>query len=305
MLNLIYKDFNVNDQSKVSYVLDTSIPYSDKIMLDIPKIKLKEYVKKALDDFSNLDNSLVYYKEFDINDKIVIFGHSGMSYGSYFNRINEWYENINIVNGIEEESQGYLTSNLAELGPNMISNKYIVGGVWLGYAGIKGTRWDLWFHFYDESDNFIETIHTYQYTRCRIPLNAKSVRCSLTCKKEELSNFGFDHMKETRYFKIKDCHWEDNRTCCAPFQAQFLVFDNCDFIRSGQSITPCCIDLEDGWERMQDIFIVNCGPLNVIDNSGINHQMINCSNVSYTARYRLVGFTIRDCKDVASSLTSS
>ena len=89
MLNLIYKDFNVNDESKVSYVLDTSIPYSDKIMLDIPKIKLKEYVKKALDDFSNLDNSLVYYKEFDINDKIVIFGHSGMSYGSYFNRINE------------------------------------------------------------------------------------------------------------------------------------------------------------------------------------------------------------------------
>ena len=89
MLNLIYKDFNVNGESKVSYVLDTSIPYSDKIMLDIPKIKLKEYVKKALDDFSNLDNSLVYYKEFDINDKIVIFGHSGMSYGSYFNRINE------------------------------------------------------------------------------------------------------------------------------------------------------------------------------------------------------------------------
>lgn len=220
------------------------------------------------------------------------------------NRINEWYENINIVNGIEEESQGYLTSNLAKLGPNMISNKYIVGGVWLGYAGIKGTRWDLWFHFYDESDNFIETIHTYQYTRCRIPLNAKSVRCSLTCKKEELSNFGFDHMKETRYLKIKDCHWEDNRTCCAPSQAQLLVFDNCDFIRSGQSITPCCIDLEDGWERTQDVFIVNCGPLNVIDNSGINHQMINCSNVAYTARYRLVGFTIRDCKDVTSSLTS-
>ena len=41
MLNLIYKDFNVNDESKVSYVLDTSIPYSDKIMLDIPKKKLK------------------------------------------------------------------------------------------------------------------------------------------------------------------------------------------------------------------------------------------------------------------------
>ena len=89
MLNLIYKDFNSNDESKVRYVLDTSIPYSDEIVLNIPKINLKEYVKKALDNFSNLDNSLVYYKTFNPNDKIVIFGHSGMSYGSYFNRINE------------------------------------------------------------------------------------------------------------------------------------------------------------------------------------------------------------------------
>lgn len=89
MLNLIYKDFNINNESKVSYVLDTTIPYSDEIIIDIPKIQLKEYVKKALDNFSNLDNNLVYYKTFNINDKIIIFGHSGMSYGSYFNRIDE------------------------------------------------------------------------------------------------------------------------------------------------------------------------------------------------------------------------
>lgn len=89
MLNLIYKDFNVNNKSKVSYLLQTSIPYSDEIVLDIPKIDLKEYVKKALGNFSNLDNNLVYYKTFNTNDKIVIFGHSGMNYGSYFNRIDE------------------------------------------------------------------------------------------------------------------------------------------------------------------------------------------------------------------------
>ena len=113
MLNLIYKDFNSNDESKVRYVLDTSMPYSEKIVIDIPKISLKEYIKKASNNFSNLDNSLVYYKTFNPNDKIVIFGHSGMSYGSYFSRIDELKK--------QDISYIYFKGNIYEYEVNNIS----------------------------------------------------------------------------------------------------------------------------------------------------------------------------------------
>ena len=55
----------------------------------IPKINLKQSILKADDDFSNLNNNLVYYKQINIADKIIIFGHSGVGYGTYFNRLDE------------------------------------------------------------------------------------------------------------------------------------------------------------------------------------------------------------------------
>ena len=53
-------------------------------------------------------------------------------------------------------------------------------------------------------------------------------------------------------------HFIDNRTCAAINQVQHFSFINCDFTRSGQSITPSEIDFEDGWEACQDVFILNC-----------------------------------------------
>ena len=80
-------------------------------------------------------------------------------------------------------------------------------------------------------------------------------------------------MKSTRYFECNDCHWEDNRTCCAISQVQHYAFNRCTFARSGQSITPCEIDLEDGWEQQQEIFMSNCESIErpgsgLINNSG-------------------------------------
>lgn len=221
---------------------------------------------------------------------------------------HSWIENKNIVNGVEVDAEGYMLTSLKTIGEKSLANKYLIAGVWLGYAGIKGTRWDVWFHFYNENDNFIETIHSYQYTRCKIPAGASKFRVSLVCSAEEASSLGFDHMKSTRYFALKNCHWIDNRTCAATFQAQHYTFYECDFTRSGQSITPCEIDFEDGWERQQDFFIINCqilentGTSDIIDNSGINHQMIGCKNMRYVARYRLVGLTIRDCENISVSI---
>ena len=63
--------------------------YTDKIILEIPKINIKQIVDKADDNYSNLDKGLVYYKNDDYNKKIIIFGHSGIGYGVYFNRLDE------------------------------------------------------------------------------------------------------------------------------------------------------------------------------------------------------------------------
>lgn len=88
MLNLIYSSIISKDITS-NYMINTGKTYSDSIIIEISKISLKMPVLKALDDFSNLDNSIVYYKKFDPKNKIIIFGHSGIGYGAFFNRLDE------------------------------------------------------------------------------------------------------------------------------------------------------------------------------------------------------------------------
>ena len=75
------------------YNNDTSFNYKSNLVLNIPSINLDLTVKKANDDFSNLDKNLVYYKRNNFNDKIIIFGHSGLGYGTFFNRLDELNKN--------------------------------------------------------------------------------------------------------------------------------------------------------------------------------------------------------------------
>lgn len=92
-LKIISYKYNItNDSYNSKYNLYNMVYKKEKykgIMLDIPKINLFNEVIKAEDDFSNLDSNLVYYKNFNIENKIVIFGHSGIGYGTYFNRLDE------------------------------------------------------------------------------------------------------------------------------------------------------------------------------------------------------------------------
>lgn len=66
---------------------------SNNIIISIPKIKLNKKVVKANKNFSNLSNNLVYYNSFNSCDKNLIFGHSGLGFGTYFNRIDELSNN--------------------------------------------------------------------------------------------------------------------------------------------------------------------------------------------------------------------
>lgn len=220
---------------------------------------------------------------------------------STFGKFGTWVDNITIINGKEIAKEGYCTSNLNVISDALLSDHYMVASVWLAMGGLKGYHWNMWFHFYDNEDNFIESINVYQYTRCRIPDNAKKFRCTIIVNSSELSSVSLHHMHSARYCTIKNCHWIDNRTCSAPSQVQFWRYLNCDFTRSGQSITPAEIDFEDGWEQMQDIMIKNCeikeggeiGTADLIMCCGINTIFENNINFDIDTRYRVHGLTVR------------
>ena len=61
---------------------------NNKNILSIQKINLHQEIIEADDKFSNLNNNLVYYKYLNPKDIILIFGNSGIVYGTYFNRID-------------------------------------------------------------------------------------------------------------------------------------------------------------------------------------------------------------------------
>ena len=230
--------------------------------------------------------------------------------GSYgWGKLGAWEDNVVVINGVDTFKEGYTTSKLGTMDDVMLANHYIVASVWLGCGGLKSSRWNIDFHFYDENQNFIETIRTYQFTRCRIPENAKYFRVTFFNKGSNMSGLHIHHMKSEKNFVFNNCHWVDNRTCSASCQFQHLTFLNCDFTRSGQSITPCEIDLEDGWEQMQDFFLEGCeikenvGTADFIDCAGINHHVENCKNFGYTARYNIRGITMRNNENCGLNLT--
>lgn len=89
---LIERSFKY-DNVKSNYKVNTGHLFSNEKMIEIPKINLFLIVEKADDNFQNLDESLVYYKYFNPDDKIIIFGHSGMGTGTYFNKLDELNNN--------------------------------------------------------------------------------------------------------------------------------------------------------------------------------------------------------------------
>lgn len=86
-----------NDKMVKAYFNNnSSFNYNGDMVLDIPDISLKNIVKKSDDKFKLLDRYLVYYKNNNYKDGIVILGHSGMGYGTYFNRLDELDNKSNV-----------------------------------------------------------------------------------------------------------------------------------------------------------------------------------------------------------------
>lgn len=105
-----------NIESVTSYFKnDSSFNYESDFVIEIPNINLKTIIKKADDDFKNLNSNLVYYKNKDYENKIIVFGHSGMGYGTYFNRLNE----------LEIGNKAYLHINKLKI-TYVVTQKYMV-----------------------------------------------------------------------------------------------------------------------------------------------------------------------------------
>lgn len=85
LINTSYKTKTINTTYSKNYKYDNL----DEKRLIIPKINIDLPVIKADSNFNNLNDNLVYYNNFNINNKIIIFGHSGMGVGTFFNRLDE------------------------------------------------------------------------------------------------------------------------------------------------------------------------------------------------------------------------
>lgn len=86
-----------SDKLVSSYFADSpTFNYKSDMVLSIPSINLETVVKKADNEFKLLDRYLVYYKNNNYKAGIVILGHSGMGYGTYFNRLDELDNKSNV-----------------------------------------------------------------------------------------------------------------------------------------------------------------------------------------------------------------
>lgn len=86
---MVYISYDNKKEVKSYYENNSSFNYKSDMVLNIPKVNLETVVKKANNDFGNLNKNIVYYKNDNYKKSIIILGHSGVGYGTFFNRIDE------------------------------------------------------------------------------------------------------------------------------------------------------------------------------------------------------------------------
>jgi len=109
----VFNNYNKN------YITNNNKYYED-IVIEIPKINLYNKVYKAKDNFSNLNNNIVYYKNFDVNNKIILFAHSGIGYGTYFNKIDELNDGDRVYLYYKDKRYEYYVHNTFIIDENTV-----------------------------------------------------------------------------------------------------------------------------------------------------------------------------------------
>ena len=212
-------------------------------------------------------------------------------------------------NGDEYEGENLCSTvfkDITNFIDNELTKRYVSCSAFLGMCMPRGKHWDYKMSFYDENRNFIESFKVQQFRVSRIPPNAKYARATFKGTKEEVNPWEvvFHNRPSADYCAFKNIEAIDNRTCITPARFTHLTMENINFTRSGQSITPLAIDLEDGWEEMQDFYLRNCkvkeksGTRELVVCAGLNIQVENCPDFRVDFRYRINGLTVRNNKNL-------
>ena len=171
--------------------------------------------------------------------------------------INTFKDGIKLINGIETYNDKYCTTEYFDL-TNYLSYETFQLGVYLGYNSVpKGDIWFLDISLYDENKNFIKEIRINQHRDFPIKSNVKYIRISALSLAERINGINIHHLGLPKNCSAKNIEMIDLRTCAAPALSRDFLLENVNFTRCGVSITPCPIDLEDGWNNCQDFHIKN------------------------------------------------
>jgi hypothetical protein len=222
------------------------------------------------------------------------------------------YTKVKIVDGKEVECDETSTSNMIDIRKSKAWSGYVSVGNGEGYRGTKGGSQIVYVHFYDENENYLETVEGHQYRKLRIPEEAAYARVTMygNLTKEDNISFHSKHLGE--YLEINDIHFIDTRTTAlAPSACNNILIENVKYTRAGNSITPCAVDFEDGAQECQDVYYRNnevlesSGTCTLIDNIGFNHVYENNIGHHMVIRRGVKGAVIRDTDDTDSKYQGS
>ena len=173
-----------------------------------------------------------------------------------------------------------------------------------GYRGLKGDSPIVYFHFYNENQEFLETVTAYQFRKTRIPENAKYARATCLGKIQTSDMPIFYYKDYGSYHAITNIDFYDTRTTAIASAGNNILIENCSYTRCGNSITASSVDFEDGYQECQDIYYRNNidyerpGSGTVIDNTGYNHVYENLKGHSMHIRTGNVGCVVRNIDDI-------
>lgn len=203
---------------------------------------------------------------------------------------------INDVNGEEIYSDNKSTSSFLDLTPMLADgNRDISMFNYTYYGGTMNCdNFNLWYSYYDENYDFIDTVFTQMYRKTLIPENAKYLKLTVT---------NVEYVPDRMYQLVDlplpvNCsynhlHAIETRTCafnpnqCLDFDLSNITMTRCACGAWGSNPTPVPIDIEDGWFLCNDFYFRNVtideksenSSAGVIIRTGFNILFENCSNL--------------------------
>ena len=230
------------------------------------------------------------------------------------NSAGTWVDNIELIDGVEHEFIGTTdinkkyTSSFIDL--TKIKSKLIQYNVEYIRVGKSlsdfptGHYFEELLTFYDADKNYIDSFIVEESREVRIPSGSQYLRITRLGLSSDIDSFMISPGSYPRYSEWKNIEFIDNRTCCNPNRYKGLHIYNCNFTRTGQGITPLCIDAEDGGNTMQDLYVDHCSVVEQAEGqtgdfvavAGSNVVFENNTNMLFGCRSQTRYVTVRNNK---------